>query len=276
MCFVTLESSCKNGRYTNVTGNCDCLNGWTGKNCNRDLSIQNKMIKGASKQKLYFKSCKPKLIILGLREENCKDKCKNNGFCDIAFGNCYCLPGFEGKHCEIKCKEGHYGLNCKEQLNCKNREFINIFGRKQGQTSATDQHVLNLLVVNHILFFGVLFSIILVLFFVKLFSTRNKISLLRPENDEVLDRNETIQNKVNSYESIALDSMNLGSEPVYNEIGDKRKKGVLNSYSNLILTSFKTFLEKACTTYDTINFMLPNCSKNQNYNKITLKKNCDV
>lgn len=62
-------------------------------------------VQGCSKAGVFGNEC----------NSSCPTNCKDN-LCHIEFGTCFaCSPGWTGKSCDKKCKEGKYGLNCSQQ-----------------------------------------------------------------------------------------------------------------------------------------------------------------
>ena len=74
--------------------------------------------------KLYFTVCPP-----GTYGLDCASQClcQNGGECDPVTGECLCMPGYHGNHCEDQCDDGRYGVECSEMCQCNNAHKYGIY-----------------------------------------------------------------------------------------------------------------------------------------------------
>lgn len=87
------------------TGNCTCLPGWTGSDCN-------------------------KVCPNGWFGSNCSSEClcKNNATCSPIGGACNCTtPGWTGQFCQEECNSTRFGRNCQENCTCGVNETCSRF-----------------------------------------------------------------------------------------------------------------------------------------------------
>ncbi|KAG7453510.1 hypothetical protein JOB18_019539 [Solea senegalensis] len=95
-CSMSCPSCGESYRCHHVTGECDCLPGYTGHNCDQVCPAG-----------YYGKQCSEVCIT-----------CANNSTCDHRDGHCECLPGWTATDCSKSCSPGRFGPFCTQTCSC--------------------------------------------------------------------------------------------------------------------------------------------------------------
>lgn len=95
-CSMSCPSCGQSYRCHHVTGECDCMPGYTGANCDQVCPAG-----------YYGKLCSEVCI-----------NCANNSTCDHRDGHCECLPGWTATDCSIPCSPGRFGPFCTQTCSC--------------------------------------------------------------------------------------------------------------------------------------------------------------
>ncbi|KRY35694.1 Multiple epidermal growth factor-like domains protein 11 [Trichinella spiralis] len=110
----------EHGTCDELTGDCICQPGYMGAQCERCIIIQITLQKVSHCHAwiIVFSACP-----VGMYGKNCEMKCQNcvhsdGQNCHPDTGQCLCLPGYQGVHCEHACSAEYYGRKCSERCRC--------------------------------------------------------------------------------------------------------------------------------------------------------------